>query len=139
MYSIQITQLCTLTLLAKTFSRLAYIYHRDNRLCQAGFIRFSQLEPPIIKGGQDLPKFQSLGGLPNFLLERGNKPEKGGLIQRWRVATFFITLQFNQIYSLCGKSKASFITFQFFNLLSQPCKILIKSLQYQNIVSFVYF
>ena len=30
---------------------------------------------------------------------------------KWRVATFFITLQFNHIYSVCGKSKVSFITF----------------------------
>ena len=47
---------------------------------------------------------------------------------------FFITLQFNYIYTftlcvcvcVCGKSKVSFITFWFFNLLNQPCKILIQ-------------
>ena len=32
------------------------------------------------------------------------------------VATFFITLQFNRIYCVCGKSKVSFITFWFFSL-----------------------
>ena len=34
--------------------------------------------PPLIKGGQDLPKIDSLGGVQNVLLERDDKPEKGG-------------------------------------------------------------
>ena len=35
------------------------------------------------------------------------------------VATFFITLQFNHIYCVWGKSKAPFITFRIFSLLIQ--------------------
>ena len=37
--------------------------------------------PPLIKGAgvrYDLPKFESLEGVQNFLLERGDKSEKGG-------------------------------------------------------------
>ena len=34
------------------------------------------------------------------------------------VATFFITLQFNHIYSVGGKSKVFFVTFFSFSLLS---------------------
>ena len=43
----------------------------------------SQLELPppfpLLKGGDGLPKIESLewGGVQNFLLERGDKPEKG--------------------------------------------------------------
>ena len=37
---------------------------------------------------------------------------KGGrLMQKWGVTTILITLQFNYIYSVCGKSKVFFITF----------------------------
>ena len=50
---------------------------------------------------------------------RGVYVEMGG-------CSFFINLQFIHIYSLCGKSKFSFITFQFFSLLSQSCMILIQ-------------
>ena len=39
------------------------------------------LPPTLLKGGeQDLPKIESLGWIRNFLLERGDKPEKGGLM-----------------------------------------------------------
>ena len=55
-----------------------------------------------------------------FLLERGDKPEKGGGVDveigGW-VATS-ITLQFNHIYCVCGVSKVSFSTFRIFSLLS---------------------
>ena len=51
-------------------------------------------------GGYDLPKW-------------GVGVEMG-------VATFFITLQFNHTYSVCGKSKVSFIFFlQSFELVMQ--------------------
>ena len=40
--------------------------------------------------------------------------------------TFFIILQFNHIYCACENSKVSFITFWFFSLLSEPCKIFIQ-------------
>ena len=38
---------------------------------------------------------------------------------------FFITLQFNHIYCVCGESKVPFSTFQIFSILSYPFKILI--------------
>ena len=49
---------------------------------------------PLLKGGgeaQDLPKIESLGGrgVPKFLLERGDNPEKGGLMQKQGTATFY--------------------------------------------------
>ena len=90
------------------------------------YIIGTQLEHPFIKGGwsKTFQKLSHLGGVPSFLLERVDKPGKEGeLMQKYG---FFITLQFNHIYSVCGKSKVSFITFQFFNLLSQPCKILVQ-------------
>ena len=35
--------------------------------------------PPLLGGGLDLPKIRSRGGgVQKFLLERGDKPEKGG-------------------------------------------------------------
>ena len=66
-----------------------------------------------------LPPLSHQGGVRNFLLERGDKPEKG-------CCHFFITLQFNHIYCVWGESKVPFITLQIFSLLSQPCKILIQ-------------
>ena len=78
-------------------------------------------------GGKTFQKLSHLGGFQIFCKrETGDKPEKGGLIQKWKGCHFFITLQFNHIYSVCGKSKNSFITFRFFSLLSQPCNILIQ-------------
>ena len=58
------------------------------------------------------------GGVQNFLLESGDKPEKGGLMYKWGGCHFFITLQFNHIYCVCGESKVPFITFWIFSLLS---------------------
>ena len=83
-----------------------------------------------LEWGQDLPKIESLEGgrVQGFLLERGDKPLKEGLMQKWRGCHFFITLQFNHIYCVYGKIKVSFITFQFFSFLSQTCNILIKVL-----------
>ena len=49
-------------------------------------------------------------GVQNFLLERGDKPEKGGWCRNGGLP-LFITLQFNNIYFMSGKSKVSFITF----------------------------
>ena len=81
-----------------------------------------------LEWGQDLPKIESLEGgrVQGFLLERGDKPLKEGLMQKWRGCHFFITLQFNHIYCVWGESKIPFITFQIFSLLSQPFKILIQ-------------
>ena len=80
--------------------------------------------PPLIKGGvQDLPIIESLGeGIQSFLLERGNKPLKEGL-----PLFYYFTVQ-SYLLCVCGKSKVSFITFQFFSFLSQSCKILIQVL-----------
>ena len=47
-------------------------------------------------------------------------------MQKWGVATFFITLQFDHNYCLWRESKVHFITFRIFSLLSQPSKILIQ-------------
>ena len=49
--------------------------------------------------------------LQNFLLERGDKPEKGE--GGGGGCHFFITLQFNHIYHACGESKVPFITVLF--------------------------
>ena len=54
------------------------------------------------------------GGVRIFLLERGDKPGKFGLISQWGVATFL--LLFNHIYCVYGGRKVSFITFQNFIL-----------------------
>ena len=56
----------------------------------------SQLEPPtLLKRGQELPKIESLGGVQNFLLERGDKSEKEG--------RFFNNFQFSSItFTVCG-------------------------------------
>ena len=58
-------------------------------------------------------------GVRNFLIEREDKSEKGGLMQKWVVAT-----------RVCWESKVPFITFRNFSLLSQPFKIVAKSLLY---------
>ena len=57
--------------------------------------------------------------VPNILLERRDIPEKGGLMQKWGIATSLL------LYSLItftacveGGSKASLFTFRFFSLLS---------------------
>ena len=60
-----------------------------------------------------------------FLLERGDKPEKGGLMQKWGGYHFFITLQFNHIYCVCGESRVYYFSDpQYFELAiqdSHPC------------------
>ena len=57
------------------------------------------------KGGRTFQKLSQLGGgVQNFLLERGDKPEKGGFgVEMGGGATFYITLQFNHIYCVWGK------------------------------------
>ena len=50
-------------------------------------------------------------GVPIFLLERGNKPEKMGILKKWRMCLFFITLDFNHIYCVCKKSKVLLLLF----------------------------
>ena len=87
-YSRIIFQSLMFKVLQDVFERLevwicffAYGYgYRSNRL-----IQLHSRNRPLIKrdGGEggwgyDLPKIESLGGVQNFLLERGDKPEKGG-------------------------------------------------------------
>ena len=89
---------------------------------------WTQLEPPLpppplFKGGQDLPKTESLvggGGVRNFLLERGDKPVKGGL-----PLFYYFTVQ---SYVCVGKVKFPLLLFSFSVFLSQLCKILIQVL-----------
>ena len=54
-----------------------------------------------------------MGGFQNFLLEKRKKPEKGGgWCGNGEVATFVLLYsQFNHVYSVCGNSKAFFVTF----------------------------
>ena len=67
------------------------------------------------------PKTESLGGgrVQNVLLERGEGEGVDVKIGEG-VATVFITLQFNHIYSvcMCVWSKVPIITFWIFSLLS---------------------
>ena len=53
----------------------------------------------------------TLGGIPNFLLEKGDKSEKGELMQNWGGCHFFHYFT-AQPHLLCVvKNKVSFITF----------------------------
>ena len=86
----------------------------------------------LLKAAVGLPKIESLRELRNFLLERGDKSEtwKGGVdveIGGWH---FFMTLQFNHIYSVCvwgWGSKVPFITFWIFSPLALQDSHLFKS------------
>ena len=93
----------------------------------------TQLEPPtplVLKEGRTFRKLSHQGGGMKFFARKGDKPEKGELMQKQGVGRggchFFLTLQFNHIYCVWGGSKVPFITFWIFNLLSQPFKILIQ-------------
>ena len=70
---------------------------------------------------------------PNFLLERGDKAEKegegerregeeggggGGSCKNGRLLLFYCFTVQSHLQCVCGKSKVSFITFQFFSLFS---------------------
>ena len=61
--------------------------------------------------GVEPSKNSHLGGTNFFARNEGLDVEMWG-------CHFFIALQFNHFYSLCGKGKVSFITFQFFSLSS---------------------
>ena len=70
-----------------------------------------------------------VAGVPNVLLKREDKHEKGGGVdEAMEGCHFFITLQFNNIYSVCCKSKVSIITFRFFSLLLSHARFSSKSL-----------
>ena len=87
--------------------------------------------------GQDLPKIESLGCFEISCQKGGINLKRvgwGGVgwgfdVEMGGLSLFFITLQFNHIYSVCWKIKVSFITSRFSS----------KSSQYQNIISYVYF
>ena len=66
------------------------------------------------EGGLDLQKIESLMGGRTFLIEMGDKPEKGGVdVEMGGGATFFITLQFNHIYFVCvGKVRFLLLLFK---------------------------
>ena len=67
--------------------------------------------PPLLKeGGVGTSKNSLTWGVQNSLLERRDKPEKGGWCRNGGLP-LFITLQFNNIYFMSGESKVSFITF----------------------------
>ena len=57
--------------------------------------------PPLLKGGMTFQKLNHWGGTPNFLLQRGNNPERGASRRNEGLLTIFIALQFNYIYSVC--------------------------------------
>ena len=56
--------------------------------------------------GEDFPKIESLGGgVRNFLLERGDKPEKGGgrgVDVEMRGSPLFLLLYSSITFTLCG-------------------------------------
>ena len=83
--------------------------------------------PPLSKRGrgQDLPKIESLEVYEMFCQKWGINLKRGGSCRNGGGCHFFITLQFNHIYCVSGKSKVPFITFRIFSILSQPFKILI--------------
>ena len=100
------------------------------------FVTFHSWTPPLtpsplIKGGQDLPKIESLGGggrgLYKYFCQKRDKPEKGGLMGGeggGRLPLFYYFTVPSHL--LCvGKSKIPFIIFRIFGLLSYPFKILI--------------
>ena len=44
------------------------------------FTSIHSWNPPLLKGGRAFQKLSHLGGVQTFLLESGDKPEKGGLM-----------------------------------------------------------
>ena len=82
----------------------------------------SPLAPPIIKGGGVGPSLEGGGTkVCNFLLERRDKPVKGGLMYKWGVATFLL-LYSSIIFTVCeGKVRFLyyFLALQSFELAMQ--------------------
>ena len=76
-----------------------------------------------LNGVSDFLMYWILLNMQNFLLERGEKPEKGGggLMQKCGqggaggLLVNCFTVQFNHIYCVCGESKFPFITFWIFS------------------------
>ena len=82
----------------------------------------------LLKGGQDFPNIESLGGVQHFLLEKEDKPEKERVDVEMGELPLFLLLSSSITFTLCvGKVRSSFLYyFLFFSLLIQPCKILIQ-------------
>ena len=55
--------------------------------------------PPLLKGGQDLPKNESLVGVPKTLLERGENPENGVDVEMGGLPLFYYFTV--QLHLLC--------------------------------------
>lgn len=100
---------------------------------------YTQLEPPsaLLKGGRTFQRMSHYMRVPIFFARMGEinlKRGGGGLMQECEGCHFLLLyLQLIHIYFVCaecGKSKTSFITFQFFRLLSQACKIPVQVFQY---------
>ena len=85
--------------------------------------------PPSLlkKGGRTLQKLIHLGGggVRNFLLERGDKPEKGEEVDvEMGVATFFTTLQFSSIIFTFSDLQSFELAMQDFHPHSHPNLVL---------------
>ena len=98
----------------------------------------TQCKPPL--GGGALQKLSHLWGYQKSCQKGGITLKRSGVDVEMGGCHFFITLQFNCMYCVCvcvcggeggggegWESKVSSITFWFFSLLSQPCKILIQA------------
>ena len=99
--------------------------HSNTCFIMTGTILWLDPPPPppsLLKGDSAFQKRSHLGkGVQKFLLEQGDKPEKGvwgGVDVEMGDCHFFVTLQFSHIYCVCGESKIPFITFWIFSLLS---------------------
>ena len=57
--------------------------------------------PPLLKGGQDLPKNESLVGVPKTLLERGENPENGVDVEMGGLPLFLL-LYSSIAFTVCG-------------------------------------
>ena len=80
--------------------------------------------PPLLN--KIFQKLSHLGwGIQN-LLERGDKPEKGELIQKWRVgvATFYTTLQFSSITCTFSDLQSFELAMQYFHPCSHSSLVL---------------
>ena len=67
-----------LTLKRLVSTKMLYVLKQTYTLYIVGIPPSRSLSPPPLL--KDLPKIESLRGVRNFLLERVDKPEKGGLM-----------------------------------------------------------
>ena len=57
--------------------------------------------PALLKGGQDLPKNESLVGVPKTLLERGENPQNGVDVEMGGLPLFLL-LYSSIAFTVCG-------------------------------------